>query len=100
MVKKRLDDVVRRRVQAGRLLLDGNTPAQTAKAVGVARQTAYVWKAVLSQGGIDALRAMPAPGRPPWLDAEQLQALGVRCWTNPPRMALAPNCGSSSAWVC
>lgn len=76
MVKKRLDEVVRRRVQAGRLLLDGNTPAQTAQVVGVARQTAYVWKAVLSQGGIDALRAMPAPGRPPRLGAEQLQALG------------------------
>ena len=40
MVKKRLDEVVRRRVQAGRLLLDGKTPAQTAKVVGVARQTA------------------------------------------------------------
>jgi len=74
MVKKRLDEVVRRRVQAGRLLLDGKTPAQTAKMV--VRQTAYVWKAVLSQGGIDALRAMPARGRPPRLDDEQLQALG------------------------
>ena len=58
------------------MLLKGKTPAQTAQVVGVARQTAYVWKAVLSQGGIDALRAMPAPGRPPRLDAEQLQALG------------------------
>ena len=39
MVKKRLDEVVRRRVQAGRLLLDGKTPAQTAKVLGVARQS-------------------------------------------------------------
>jgi len=58
------------------MLLAGKTPAEAARAVGVARQTAYTWKAVLDEGGIDALRAMPARGRPPRLDAEQLQALG------------------------
>jgi transposase len=42
----------------------------------VARQTAYTWKAVLDEGGIDALRAMPLPGRPARLDEQQLQALG------------------------
>ena len=83
MVKKRLDEVVRRRVRAGRLLLQGKTPAQAAQVVGVARQTAYVWKAVLNEGGIDALRAMRAPGRPPPLDAEQLQALGRALRDNP-----------------
>ena len=96
MVKKRLNEVVRRRVQVGRMLLKGKTPAQAAQAVGVARQTAYVWKAVLSQGGIDALRAMPAPGRTP----SNCKRWGVRCWTTPPRTALAPNCGRSSAWAC
>ena len=45
-------------------------------AVGVARQTAYTWKAVLEEGGIDALRAMPMRGRPSRLEDEQLQALG------------------------
>lgn len=34
MVKK-LDDAVRRRVRAGRMLLGGKTPAQVALAVGV-----------------------------------------------------------------
>jgi transposase len=63
-------------LRAGRLLLAGKTPAQAALAVGVARQTAYTWKAVLDEGGIDALRAMPPPGRPARLDDEQLQALG------------------------
>jgi len=58
------------------MLLAGKTPAQAAHAVGVARQTAYTWKAVLDEGGIDALRAMPARGRPARLDDEQLQALG------------------------
>ena len=76
MVRKRVDEAVRRRLRAGRLLLAGKTPAQAAAAVGVARQTAYTWKAVLDEGGIDALRAMPARGRPARLDAVQMQALG------------------------
>lgn len=72
---KRMDDAVRRRVRAGRLMLGGKTPAEAAHAVGVARQTAYTWKAILEEGGIDALRAMPGRGRPAQLDAEQLQGL-------------------------
>jgi len=76
MVARRLDDAQRRRVRAGRMLLAGKTPAQAAHAVGVARQTVYTWKALLDEGGIDALRAMPGRGRPARLDDEQLQALG------------------------
>ena len=76
MTTKRLDETVRRRVRAGRMLLAGKTPAQAAHAVGVARQTANTWKAVLDEGGIDALRAMPSRGRPARLDEQQLQALG------------------------
>jgi transposase len=57
------------------MLLAGKTPAEAANAVGVARQTAYTWKAVLDEGGIDALRAMPGRGRPARLDPEQLQSL-------------------------
>lgn len=76
MVVKRMDESVRRRLRAGRLMLGGKTPAQAAQAVGVARQTAYTWKAMLNEDGIDALRAMPPPGRPARLDDKQLQALG------------------------
>src|ERR1017187_10623501 len=76
MVAKRLNESVRRRLQAGRMLLAGKTPAQAAQGVGVARQTAYTWKSVLDEGGIDALRAMPTRGRPARLDDGQLQALG------------------------
>ena len=71
----KMDDGTRMRVLAGRLMLAGKTPAEAAKAVGVARQTAYTWKARLDEGGIDALRAM-APGRPAQLDGAQLDALG------------------------
>ena len=44
--------------------------------MGVARQTAYTWKAVLDEGGINPLRAVPSRGRPARLDEAQLQALG------------------------
>lgn len=70
----RMDEATRKRVRAGRLMLAGKTPAEAAKAVGVARQTAYTWKARLDEGGIDALRAM-ANGRPAQLDAQQLEGL-------------------------
>jgi transposase len=58
------------------MLEAGKRPAEVAQAVGVARQTVYTWKALLDEGGIDALRAVPPRGRPAKLDAEQLA--GVR----------------------
>lgn len=57
-------------------MLAGKTPAEAAREVGVARQTAYTWKARLDEGGIDALRAM-AVGRPGRLDEGQLDALRI-----------------------
>jgi len=72
----KMNEAARKRVRAGRLMLAGRTPAEAAQAVGVARQTAYTWKARLDEGGIDALRAM-LPGRPAQLDALQLDALRV-----------------------
>ncbi|OAI77542.1 helix-turn-helix domain protein, partial [Ralstonia solanacearum] len=54
----KMDEATRKRVRGGRLMLAGKTPAEAAKAVGVARQTAYTWKARLNEGGIDALRTM------------------------------------------
>jgi len=70
----KMDEATRKRVRAGRLMLAGKTPAQAANAVGVARQTAYTWKARLDEGGIDALRSM-ATGRPAQLDPRQLDGL-------------------------
>lgn len=70
-----MDEATRRRVRAGRLMLKGKTPAEAAAAVGVARQTAYTWKARLEEGGIDALRAM-TPGRPAQLSRGDLTWLG------------------------
>ena len=77
-----MDEATRKRVRAGRLMLAGKTPAQAAAAVGVARQTAYTWKARLDEGGIDALRSM-ATGRPPQLDGNQLEGLRLALLQGP-----------------
>ena len=75
MVKKRLDEATKKRVHAGRLLLKGKKPAEVALAAGVARQTVYRWKALLDEGGIDALRCAPSRGRPSRLDESELEGL-------------------------
>ena len=75
MIKKRLDEATKKRVLAGRLLRKGKQPAEGALAVGVARQTVYTWKALLDEGGIDALRAVLSRGRPPRLDEAALEGL-------------------------
>lgn len=100
MLKKRLDEVSRKRVRAGRLLLKGKKPVEVAQALGVARQTVYRWKTVLDEGGIDALRDMAAPGRPGRLEGYQLQELARALLKNPVRTALRPSCGRSSVWAC
>ena len=75
MAKNPLDDATKKRLRAGRMLLAGKRPAEVALAVGVARQTVYTWKALLDEGGIDALRAVPGRGRPAKLEPEQLAGL-------------------------
>lgn len=78
----KMDEATGKRVRAGRLMMAGKTPAEAAKAVGVARQTAYTWKARLDEGGIDALRSM-ATGRPAQLNASQLEGLRVALLQGP-----------------
>ena len=75
MAKRPLDDAMKRRLQAGRMLLSGQGPAEVARAVGVARQTVYTWKALLDEGGIEALRAVPGRGRQAKLSEEEFAGL-------------------------
>jgi transposase len=70
-----MDEASRRRVRAGRLLLQGKPPAEVAAAVGAPRQTVYRWLDVLNTEGLDALRVMSKGGRPAQLDAEQHEEL-------------------------
>ena len=72
--KIKLDDAVKRRVRAGRLLA-GKSPPEVARAVGAPRQTVYRWREVLAVGGIDALREMSKGGRPAMGAGEVVAAL-------------------------
>ena len=75
--KSKQDEVVKRRLRAGRLLLAGKSPPEVARTVGAPRQTVYRWRAVLEAGGIDALRTMSKGGRPAQLGAAELSRLYV-----------------------
>jgi transposase len=75
--KSKLDEAVKRRVRAGRLLLAGKSPPEVARVVGVPRQTVYRWREVLRVGGIEALRDMSKGGRPAQLGAAELSRLYV-----------------------
>ena len=83
MVRKRLSEAAKKRIRAGRMLKNGKGCAEVALAVGVARQTVYTWKALFDEGGIDALRAVPEPGRPAKLDDAQLAAVRAAVLQSP-----------------
>lgn len=53
----------------------GAHPEDVAEALGLARGTVYMWLAKYREGGKDALRAKPVPGRPPRLSGDQLRRL-------------------------
>jgi transposase len=64
------------RMRAVRQIRDeGAHPEDVAAALGLRRSTVYGWLAKFREGGWDALRAKPVPGRAPKLSGEQLGRL-------------------------
>jgi transposase len=61
-----------RRLQAAELFAQGRTQAEVARELGVSRQSAHVWHARFTQGGVDALRSRGPTGPDPKLSAAQL----------------------------
>src|SRR5689334_19342876 len=53
----------------------GVHPEDVAASLGMARGTVYGWLARYREGGKDALRARPVPGRPPKLTGAQMRTL-------------------------
>lgn len=75
-MKPKVDEATKRRIRGGRMLLAGKKPSEVAWAVGVSRQTAYSWKAVIEGGGgIEALRNLSRGGRPASLSEQDKQWL-------------------------
>jgi transposase len=64
------------RIRAVRQIEDeGAHPEDVADALGMNRSTVFGWLAKYREGGVEALRAKPVPGRPPKLSGTQLQQL-------------------------
>ena len=61
------------RLRAVDLVADGADPQEVSRALGMHENTVYGWLAKLRDGGRDALRARPVPGRPSKLSAKQMQ---------------------------
>ncbi|MCL4466797.1 MAG: helix-turn-helix domain-containing protein, partial [Chloroflexi bacterium] len=68
-------ELERRRVRAIGLLLQGHQPFEVARLVGVDRRSVRRWNRAYREAGNDGLRAKPAPGRPPKLDARAKKRL-------------------------
>jgi transposase len=64
-----------RRMAAARLLKQGLSQSQVARAVGVHRQSVSRWARELEQSGVGGLRKAKHTGRPPKLGPVQLRAL-------------------------
>lgn len=64
-------ELERRRHRALAMLAAGDPPVDVAHRLGVDRRSVRRWKAAHRVGGVRAVRAKPAPGRPPKLTAAQ-----------------------------
>jgi transposase len=68
--------------------------------LGLARSTVFAWVAKYRDGGLDALRAQPVPGRPPSLSDAQLQRLPTLIVGNDPRqLGFKVACGPAPWWA-
>src|SRR5213078_4194264 len=72
-----------RRMRALSLREQGWKQRAIADALGVSEQAVSQWLAVARRGGPDALRAHPAPGRPPRLTVEQRRLIPDFLWHGP-----------------
>ena len=63
------------RIRAVKQVEDGVHPETVARAIGMNSATVYRWVAAHREGGLDALKAKPVPGRPPKLKGPQIARL-------------------------
>ncbi len=64
-----------RRLKAVGLLRSGVSQSEVARRLAVSPVAVHKWKRTLEEGGTDALRAVPRPGRPTNVPREQLATL-------------------------
>src|SRR5919202_6927108 len=73
------------RIRAVRQIEQGAHPDDIAQALGMTRAAVYSWLAKYREGGLEALKATPVPGRPPKLTGTQLARLYTLVVGNDPR---------------
>jgi transposase len=73
------------RIRAVRQIEQGAHPEDVAAGLGMTRAAVYGWLAKYREGGLEALKAHPVPGRPPSLSGAQLQRLSTLVVGNDPR---------------
>ena len=73
------------RLRAVRQVEQGAHPEDVAAGLGMTRAAVYGWLAKYREGGLEALRAKPVPGRPPRLSGAHLQRLYTLVVGNDPR---------------
>lgn len=73
------------RMRAVEQVQAGAHPEDVAVTMGFHKNTVYGWLAAVREGGRDALKAKPVPGRPPKLGAEQMTRLYTLIVGNDPR---------------
>lgn len=69
------EELEQRRFRALVLLAQGLAPVEVARLMGVDRRSVRRWRATVRLEGSQGLRAQPAAGRPPRLDANALREL-------------------------
>src|SRR2546423_12571533 len=78
------------RIRAVNQIQQGAHPEAIAEALGMARSTVFGWMAAYREGGLEALRARPVPGRRPKLSGTQLGRLYALVVGNDPRQLRFP----------
>jgi transposase len=73
------------RVRAVGQVEQGAHPDEVAAGLGMTRAAVYAWLAKYREGGLEALKARPVPGRPPKLSGSQLARLYGLVVGNDPR---------------
>src|SRR5215218_3340214 len=89
------------RIRAVRQIEQGAHPEEIAQALGMTRAAVYGWLAKYREGGLEALKARPVPGRPPTLSGPScsgstpwLSAMIHGSCSSPLPCGPAPWCGS------
>jgi transposase len=72
------------RIRAVQQVLDGESPEHVIRVLKMSDRTIYKWLEKYHNGGFEALRAKPVPGRPPKLGASQLAWLSKTIRGNNP----------------